>query len=168
MAGSSTESERLPPGAELSASAQLAGMLGLATWQIRAATHLGVISSADTKSWPHIDPSEWEQLAARIRSAVGETPPLAASRAARYLSGRLGLPIRRYDVLELTRRGLLRASGVYLERPVYLQRHLNQLITRMRTSIAAAVRSSATAVRPTAAVDGRRRKPAASTDQDLG
>jgi len=121
---------RLPPGAEVSGSAQLAGILGLATWQIRAATHLGVISSADTKAWPHIDPSECELLAARVRSAVGETPPLAASRAARYLSRRLGFQIRRYDVLELTRRGMLRASGVYLERPVYLQRHLNQLISR--------------------------------------
>lgn len=110
--------------------AQVAGILGLATWQIRAAAHLGVIPDPDTRAWPHVDESQLELMAAKVRSAVGDTPPLAASRAARYLSRRLGFQIRRYDVLELTRRGMLRASGVYLERPVYLQRHLNQLISR--------------------------------------
>jgi hypothetical protein len=108
---------------------QLANRLGLATWQLDAARHQGLIPPPDVggKRWSAELAHSLADQRPAIIAAVGTEHPIGANRAAGRLADRTGLEVDRADVEDLAGRGLLSITGHYKDWPLYDPRELDGL-----------------------------------------
>lgn len=100
---------------------QLGDRLGLARFQVARARDAGLIPAPDRADGRWSAPIV-ERLAGRveeIREAVGSVPDLGASRAAAYLTEKLGDEVTPDAVAELAARGLLTVAGDFRGCPLY-------------------------------------------------
>lgn len=142
------------------------GTSGLSQWQIRVAEYL---SLTPHETDPHNVPVDvvlrFDRCNERIRSTVGEIPPLGASRAAKYLSDLLGFAVDRRDLIVLALRGQLQPAGMYLGRPVFLVKQLVEYAARTTGArITATLTGGQAADGLDAARPVRRRHPPKVTD----
>ncbi|MEW2357055.1 hypothetical protein [Spirillospora sp. NPDC029432] len=106
---------------------QLAGILGLAPWQLRLALEHGLVPAPDADGrWPAGTPERCPG-GAQIIEAFGEEPPIGAGKAAARLALRLALDVERADIEVLVARGDLTVAGRYRRHPIYLLRDLDAL-----------------------------------------
>ncbi len=105
---------------------QLCDLLGLAEWQRIRARQSGVIPA------PAAAGGRWSREQARalyprqvaIRRHVGYLPDLGETRAAEYLSERLGITVEPHALPELARQGRILVVDGYKDRPLYCGRTL--------------------------------------------
>ncbi|MFB4318860.1 hypothetical protein [Actinomadura sp. 21ATH] len=116
---------------------QLAGALGLTTWQLRLALDHGLVPASDAGGrWPAGTPERCRDKA-QIIEAFGEEPPIGAGKAAARLALRLALDVDRADIEVLVARGDLTVIGRYRQHPIYLLRDLDALdAARVRDVVA--------------------------------
>lgn len=100
---------------------QLAEYLGLTRWQLDRALADGLIPASDKNRgrWSAAIAEAALARAGEIRAAAGSVPDVGATRAAEYLTERLGITVTGDGVAELGRRGLIPRAGCYKHWPLY-------------------------------------------------
>ncbi len=106
---------------------QMLTYTGLAEWQWKAGTNVGLIPPADVNGRRWSIPAA-DAIAARrdeIVATVGTETPVGGRKAADRLAERTGLAVQKYDVEALADSGALAVVGWYKEWPLYSCRDLD-------------------------------------------
>lgn len=107
-------------------SRQFSVFLGIPEWQFERAVRIGQVPGPDRarRRWSRAAAEATRERLAQITAAAGAVPDMGASRAAEYLTDRLGADITADAVAEMGRQGGLRTVVLYKGHPVYDGRDL--------------------------------------------
>lgn len=119
----------MPPSADQWGPRQLATALGTSATLVDRARDMGLIQPPDNAGrwWSAAAVDEIRVRWPEIMAALEASRDLGAVRCAELLARKTGLPVRARDVEELAKRGMLRATRLYRNRPLYLLTDIDAL-----------------------------------------